>query len=111
MSAMQASSDFLVILAGVNHPLSPLNHAEIAEKHVLVENRAFLSVMIVELALFCLSYPELRDRKFNVAIVAAENPDVARRPSREQFAFLQLSVRGRVPRVGPSWIPSWIGLL
>jgi hypothetical protein len=104
-------SDFLVVLATIEHPFSPLNPAEIAEEHVLVENWPVHLVPIAELALFSLSYPELVDWKFNVAIVATELADFARKPSLERYAFLRLSPRGEAPRVRPSWIPNWIGLL
>jgi hypothetical protein len=85
--------------------------AELAEEHVMVENWSLQFVWITELGLFALSYPELANRKFNVAVVATVFLELSRRSSRGLYAFPRLSRRGEVPTVGPSWIPSWKDLL
>jgi hypothetical protein len=104
-------SDFLEILATVDHPFSPANSAEIAEKHIVVENGPLQLVRIVELGLFALSYPEFLDREFKVAVVATVLLDFSRRPSRGPYAFPRVSSRREVPGVGLSRIPNLIGLL
>src|SRR2546426_11655407 len=100
-----------VVLATVLYPFPPLVFAEQAEKHIMVENGSLQFVWITELGLFALSYPELVNRKFNVAVVATVVGELSRRPSRGLYGFLRLSPRERVRGVGPSWIPSWKGLL
>src|SRR3989442_10687598 len=101
----------LEILATVQHPFSTLKPAEVAEKHVMIEDRPLHLVGITELALFALSYPQLLDGEFNVAVVATVVGQLSRRPSRELYGFLRPSPREEVRGVGPSWIPSWKGLL
>jgi hypothetical protein len=108
---MRTISYFLVVLAAVPNPFSPLRQAELAEKHLVIENRPLQPVRITKLTLFALSDPELVDRKFNVAVVATVLGELARRPNRGLYAFLRLSPQEEVRGVGPSWIPSWKGLL
>jgi hypothetical protein len=82
---------FFVVLATVTHPFSPGPLASLAEKHFVVENGSFGSVIIVELALFAFSYSKFIDRGFSVAVVAtiANNrslcTEALRRPSRWKF--------------------------
>ena len=101
----------LVVLATVLHPFSPFVFAEPAEEHLMVENWSLQFVWITELGLFALSYPELVNRKFNVAVVATVFSEVSRRSNPGLYAFPRLSPRGEAPGVGLSWIPNWIGLL
>src|SRR2546425_12899767 len=108
---MWTLSPSFVVLATVLHPFSPVKLAEIAEKHIVVENGPLQPVRIIELGLFALSYPEFLDREFKVAVVASVLPELAKRSSLGLSAFLRLSLREGVPVVGPSWIPSWIDLL
>ena len=54
---------------------------------------------------------QLVNLKFNVAVVATVALELSRRSTRGLYAFLRPSLRGGVPVVGPSWIPSWIDLL
>jgi len=85
--------------------------AELAEEHIMVENWSLQFVWITELGLLALSYPELANRKFNVAVVATVFLELSRRSSLGPYAFPRLSPRGGVPTVGPSLIPSWKDLL
>ncbi len=101
----------LVVLATVLRPFSPLVFAELAEEHLMVEYWSLQFVGIIELGLFALSYPELVNRKFNVAVVATVFSEVSRRSNPGLYAFPRLSPRGEAPGVGLSWIPNWIGLL
>jgi hypothetical protein len=100
----------LEILATVLHPLSPLELAELAEKHVMIKNWPFHLAGVSELTLLALFDSKLFYWKFNVAVVATELAELARKPSLGLCAFPRPSPRGGVPTKGPSWIPSWIGL-
>ena len=77
----------------------------------MVENWSLQFVWITELGLFALSYPEVVNLKFNVAVVATVSLELSKRSTRGLYAFLRLSPREGVPIVGPSWIPSWKDLL